>query len=108
MSFWEQVRNMFTPSHAPPIQQDPEVGESRLFPNPHQRRMEFGRDNDQLSLLPQPTAPKDPRLEPLQGQPNPESGFHILDHTSNPDDTVGIFPASQNQPIGPMGNPLRS
>ena len=94
MSFWEQVRNMFTPSHAPPIQQDPEAGELRPSQNPHQRRMEFGRDDNQPSLLPQPTAPEDPRLEPHQGQPNPELGFHILDHTSNPDDTVGIFPAN--------------
>ena len=94
MSLWESIRGVFTPGHAPPIPQDPEVG--TLKPqNPHRRRMEFEREDDVQEALPlEPTIPLHP--EDLQGvltgdQPGPESSYQTLDQTGEPGQPAGLF-----------------
>ena len=78
MSLWESIRGVFTPGHAPPIPQDPEVGTPKPQ-NPHRRRMEFGGEEDDQEALPlEPTVPH--HSEDLQGvlveeQPGPESRY---------------------------------
>ena len=87
MSLWESIRGVFTPGHAPPIPQDPEVGTLKPW-NPHRRRMESGGQDDvQVSLPSDPTEPLHP--EDLQGilsedQPGSESKFQTLDQTGEP------------------------
>ena len=94
MSLWESIRGVFTPGHAPPIPQDPEVGTPKPQ-NPHRRRMEFGGEDDDKEVLPlEPTAPL--HSEDLQGvliedQPGPESRYQTLDQMGEPGQPAGLF-----------------
>ena len=84
MSLWESIRGVFTPGHAPPIPQNPEVGTLKPW-NRHRRRMEFGGEDDVQEASPlEPTVSLHP--EDLQGvlfedQPGPESRYQTLDQT---------------------------
>ena len=60
MSLWESIRGVFTPGHALPLSQDPEVGTPKPQ-NPCRRRMEFGGEDDVQEALPlEPTVPLHP------------------------------------------------
>ena len=96
MSLWESIRAVFTPGHAPPIPQDPEVG--TLKPqNPCRRRMEFGGKDDDWEVSPlEPIIPL--HSEDLQGvltedQPGPESRYQTLGQTGEPGTTGWTFSA---------------
>ena len=94
MSLWESIRGVFTPGHAPPIPQDPEVGTPKPQ-NPHRRRMEFGGEDDDWEVLPlEPTVPL--HSEDLQGvltkdQPGPKSRYQTLDQMGEPGQLAGLF-----------------
>ena len=84
MSLLESIRGVFTPGHAPPIPQDPEVGTPKPQ-NPCRKGMGVGAEDDvQVFLPPDPIGPLHP--EDLQGivsedQPGLESRFQTLDQT---------------------------
>ena len=65
MSLWESIRGVFTPGHAPPIPQDPEVGIPKPQ-NPCRRRVEFGGEDDIQEALPLESTVS-LHLEDLQG-----------------------------------------
>ena len=95
MSLWESVRGVFTPGHAPPIPQDPEVGTLKPW-NTHRSRMEFGGEDNNWEVLPlEPTIPL--HSEDLQGvltedQPGPESRYQTLDQMGESGQLAGLFP----------------